>query len=176
MEDIILTGPKHSGKTTVGKELAALTDAPFFDLDDLVETAAKKSVRELYGESPALFCRHESGALLAFLETQHGVLAAGGGIIDNAAAVNLLRRASGATAIICIDVPVQCAWHRIASRTLPVFLQAASLEESREKHRVLHENRMERYRRLARFTVSGKNKTAREIAQAIADLLHIKSG
>jgi shikimate kinase len=38
---IYLVGFMGAGKTTVGRELAARIDAPFFDLDELVESAEK---------------------------------------------------------------------------------------------------------------------------------------
>ena len=37
-----------AGKTTVGRELAARVDAPFFDLDDLIEAAEKMSIKDIF--------------------------------------------------------------------------------------------------------------------------------
>src|ERR1051326_1427769 len=44
---LYLVGFMGSGKTTIGRELAMRIDAPFFDLDDLIESSEKMSIREL---------------------------------------------------------------------------------------------------------------------------------
>lgn len=168
---IVLLGPKHSGKTTAGKELAALLNLPFFDLDALIETETGKSVRALYVMGEELFRRHESAALSALFEKQRrGVLAAGGGIVDNGAAMKLLAGADAVT--VCIEVSSQCAWERITAAGLPPFLRAPSLEASRAKHRALHDERTERCRKAARFTVNGEGKTARETAGMIKEVIN----
>jgi shikimate kinase len=79
----VLLGPKHSGKTAVGRELAALLEMPFFDTDELIEAETGKSVRALYTAGQNVFRRHEAAALFALLNKQYGVIATGGGIIDN---------------------------------------------------------------------------------------------
>jgi dephospho-CoA kinase len=47
---IYLVGFMACGKTTVGRELAARIDAPFFDLDELVEAAEKMSIKEIFAQ------------------------------------------------------------------------------------------------------------------------------
>ncbi|MDR0997648.1 MAG: hypothetical protein LBL70_01155, partial [Treponema sp.] len=69
MEIILLTGPKHSGKTSAGRALVRLlaekTDpaASFIDLDELVEDRTGKSPRALYREGPEIFRKAEADAL-----------------------------------------------------------------------------------------------------------------
>jgi shikimate kinase len=167
---IILLGPKHSGKTSAGKALADLLDLPFFDLDALIETETGKSVRALYTMSQELFRRRESEALSALFEKQRrGVAAAGGGIVDNGAAMRLLAAADAVT--VCLEVSSQCAWERIAAGELPPFLRAPTLEASRAKHRAVHDDRTARCRKAARFTVNGEGKTARETAAMIREVI-----
>jgi len=65
MKDIILTGPKHSGKTSAGKALAKLCSCDFIDLDDLILQRTGKSPRQLFGEGQAVFQKAEVDAVTA---------------------------------------------------------------------------------------------------------------
>ena len=47
---IYLVGFMGSGKTTIGRELANRIEAPFFDLDELIESAEKMSIREIFAQ------------------------------------------------------------------------------------------------------------------------------
>ncbi|MDR1025729.1 MAG: shikimate kinase [Treponema sp.] len=75
---ILITGPKHSGKTCAGKALARFWEgrakgplrgtAVFVDLDELVESRTGKSPRLLYREGPDRFRKAEAEALRSLLE------------------------------------------------------------------------------------------------------------
>jgi shikimate kinase len=172
MSIIALAGPKHCGKSTVVGVLAEMTGYPFADLDSEIERRNRKSVRELYLEGPQVFRLAEARALEAILEEAFAasaklVLAAGGGIIDNAPAMKLLKN-SDAVKLVYLDVSVEIAWSRIekaaAQSGLPPFLQSA---DPRKTHRELHERRAAVYKKYADLIVDCNAKTAGEIAQAI---------
>jgi shikimate kinase len=77
----ILVGMMGAGKTTVGKELAKLSDRSFVDTDELVENKMGKNISELfstYGE--AEFRRIES-SIIHQIDAQLHVVATGGGSI-----------------------------------------------------------------------------------------------
>ncbi len=77
---VYIIGFMGSGKTTVGRELAARLDTPFFDLDELVESSEKMSVKEIfaqYGEPH--FRRREREILRTTRYLDRGVVATGGG-------------------------------------------------------------------------------------------------
>ena len=77
---IYLVGFMGSGKTTVGRELAARIDAPFFDLDELVETAEKRSIKEIFAErGEPYFRKRERDILRSTRNLEAGVVATGGG-------------------------------------------------------------------------------------------------
>jgi shikimate kinase len=69
MRDIILTGPKHSGKTKTGKVLASLLSEKqpfpfdFIDLDESIQKRTGKSPRELYYEGQKVFQKAEAEAI-----------------------------------------------------------------------------------------------------------------
>jgi phosphatidylglycerol:prolipoprotein diacylglycerol transferase len=169
---IVLLGPKHSGKTSVGKILAELLTVPFYDLDALIEEKTGKSPRTLYGEGEDIFRSGEYDALNTFLEsgkpsgkTASGfpaVLATGGGIIDNGKAVALL---SGKYTKVCLEAAAETAWKRIAAGPLPAFLPPDNPEEA---HRLLHERRAKAYRAFADISIQVEGKTPEKIALEIA--------
>jgi len=183
---IVLIGPKHSGKTSAGRELALLLKIPFYDLDALIEERAGQSVRSLYSAGPELFREAEAEALEALLSLHEsdenqaegcitgGVLAAGGGITDNPAALAPLMKGNnqGGHITVYLDVPAQTAWQRITNAgELPPFLRAETTEASREKHRLLHERRANGCRNIARFSVTVGEKSPAELAAEIRGLI-----
>jgi shikimate kinase len=190
---IVLLGPKHSGKTSVGRELAKLLGGSFIDLDERIEAQTGKSPRSLFKESPETFQAAELRALESLVpihlangftgDTDCGdtagqdggapmVIAAGGGIIDNDRARRFLLAGDGAF-LVNLEVSPETAWERISAAAarggeLPPFLDTGN---PRETHRLLHERRAAAYRGIARLTVSGEGKTPEEAAREILELL-----
>jgi shikimate kinase len=167
VETVFITGPKHSGKTSAGKILAVLYPCDFFDLDDIITKQAGKSPRELYRESPDAFQKAETQSLAGLASSQSGkrVIATGGGIIDNPAAVALLKEQSALIAYL--DISADSAWERIAcSGELPPFLQT---DNPRETHRALHDRRAAAYQLLAKIVIQADGKTPEEIADEIVN-------
>jgi len=177
---VVLIGPKHSGKTSVGRELARLLDVPFFDLDALIEKRTGQSVRALYNSGLELFRNEEEAALKDLLAgavgasaaggkggvLASGVLAAGGGLTDNPGAMALLGDRAHVT--VYLDISAKTAWQRITSAgELPPFLKAETMDASMEKHRVLHQRRAEACRNCARLCIAAEGKRPEELAKEI---------
>ncbi|MDR1307998.1 MAG: shikimate kinase [Treponema sp.] len=174
MAFVVLVGPKHSGKTTAGRELALRRGLPFFDLDLLMEERTGRSPRALYGLGPELFRAEETKALAALLAGNPvpgvtGILAAGGGIIDNPGAMALL--AGGGHITVYLEISAETAWRRITGNRrdpeLPPFLRAESPDASRQKHRLLHERRSAAYRAAAEIIILAEGKTPGETADEL---------
>ncbi|MDR2402801.1 MAG: shikimate kinase [Spirochaetaceae bacterium] len=179
---IVLTGPKHTGKTTAGRILAGLLEAGFVDLDACIETRTGKSPRTLYREDPGVFRAAETGALRSLAgvpadvspegsgmadEAARLVAAAGGGIVDNEEALAILRGPE--FRMVYLAVSAETAWDRIRGESektgeLPPFLNTA---DPRKTHRELHERRAAAYRALADLTVQGDGKSPEDIAGEI---------
>jgi shikimate kinase len=171
MKDIVLTGPKHSGKTSAGKALALFRSGDFIDLDELISRRTGKSPRRLFNENPEIFKKAEVEAMADSAGSgsragqKQRVIAAGGGLTDNQEAVNILKN-SGAT-VVYLNISAACAWNRIANspdRELPPFLRT---ENPRETHRVLHERRAAACARIADIVIEAENKSPEEIAAEI---------
>jgi shikimate kinase len=77
---IYLVGFMGSGKTTIGRELALRIDAPFFDLDELIESAEKLSIREMFAQKgEPYFRKRERDLLRSTRHLESAVIATGGG-------------------------------------------------------------------------------------------------
>jgi len=178
---IIITGPKHSGKTLCAGALAKISGGVAADLDELVTKKAGKTPRELFKEGPEIFRKAEASvlaslALTAKSENSLIIIAAGGGLIDNPEALALLSQHKEIITVY-LDVPPETAWQRILHTAsvdgeLPPFLKT---ENPKETHLALHKRRAEGYKALAQFTVPADNKSPEEIADEIVLLLDGKS-
>ncbi|HEY0160372.1 MAG TPA: shikimate kinase [Thermoanaerobaculia bacterium] len=77
---IYLVGFMGSGKTTVGRELAGRIDAPFFDLDELIESAEKTTIKEIFAQrGEPYFRKRERDLLRSTKNLDAAVIATGGG-------------------------------------------------------------------------------------------------
>ena len=77
---VYLIGLPGSGKTTLGKQLAALLQSPFYDLDAEIERLTGKGIPQIFKEEGEDFFREqERSCLQAFLNPGDFILATGGG-------------------------------------------------------------------------------------------------
>lgn len=174
---LVLTGPKHSGKTSAGRALGEITGWEFVDIDALIEEREGVTARALYRRGHDVFRKAETEALVSVMAAagppdKTVIIAAGGGLIDNEAAVKALAGNPSAV-IFYIEVSASAAWGRIeaAARNgegLPAFLDA---ENPKDAHAALHERRAAAYKKLARVTVDAEGKTPRQIAALCAQIL-----
>ena len=91
---IALIGLRGAGKSSLGRLLAAARDSEFHELDRAIERAAGATVGEIFEQrGQGDFRRLERQTLEALIAgTGAAVIAAGGGIVANAATYNLLLR------------------------------------------------------------------------------------
>jgi len=172
MNCLILTGPKHSGKTSAGKALALAASYDFIDLDELITQKTGKTPRQLYIEGTAVFQKAEAEAIAAIggTDSKQQVIAAGGGIIDNPETLKKLKllKADG-TKVIYLKISAECAWQRITNSSggeLPPFLQT---ENPQETHRTLHERRAAAYLQLADIVIEAEDLSPEQTAAKVLD-------
>jgi shikimate kinase len=81
---IVLVGLMGAGKTSVGRRLAEKLDIPFVDADHEIESAAGKSLAEIFTDhGEAYFREGERRVIARLLENGKQVLATGGGAFMN---------------------------------------------------------------------------------------------
>src|SRR5437763_12301928 len=77
---IYLVGFMGAGKTTIGRELGLRLEAPFFDLDELVEAAEKMSIKDIFSQQgEPHFRKRERDILRSTKYLDNGIVATGGG-------------------------------------------------------------------------------------------------
>jgi shikimate kinase len=152
------------------------------DLDWEIEKQTGKSPRALYTEGVEGFRAAETAALERVLnaaaaapESAPAVLACGGGIIDNAAALTLLDEHKSRLKIVFLEISAAAAWERLAAcgGELPPFLQTAA--NPKATHRALHRRRGTAYKKIAALTVNAEGKTPEQIAREIAARCYMES-
>ena len=108
---LYLVGYRGTGKTTVGRLLAAAAGRPFVDLDERIEAGAGMTIAGIFAaEGEPGFRDRESAALVAASAEPPSVIATGGGIIlrpENRAAL----RETGWVA--WLTAPAEDLWARI---------------------------------------------------------------
>jgi shikimate kinase len=163
---IILIGYRGTGKTTVGRLVAARLGWDFADADDLIEASAGKSVAELFdSEGESGFRDREAAALHDLCRRDKLVLATGGGAILSPANRELLRNAGFVAWLVASPETI---WERLRNDPAtagrrPNLTSAGGLEEVR----ALVAAREPLYRELAHFTVATDGPSPREVADAI---------
>lgn len=126
-QNIVLCGIKHCGKTTVGKEIAAVLDLKFADSDDLIVEAdgGKRSVREIFSAEGEDFFRKLEAEVLSRLANsgERMIIALGGGALSNPFVDDNIKKQLGFK--VWLDTDEKIAFNRIMEEGLPPFLQDA---------------------------------------------------
>lgn len=168
---ISLLGYMGSGKTTIGRQLAASLQLNFLDLDELIEQNQGKSIHRIFTESGQIkFRKLEKQILDEVLTTEDDfVLALGGGTpayFDNMDFINQN------TTSVYLRADMGSLLERLKEekdkRPLLSHLDPDELPEFLAKHLFERRNFYER----ADFVVDIKNKTISEITAQIILHLH----
>ncbi|MBD0317563.1 MAG: bifunctional shikimate kinase/3-dehydroquinate synthase [Thermoleophilia bacterium] len=136
---LVLVGFMGAGKTTIGREVARLTERPFVDVDEEI-VAAHGSIAELFRDGePGFRGIEEEASADALARVEPSVVALGGGALG-AAATRARCRERGFTVLLDVD-PAE-AWRRVAGSDRP-------LGQSEEEFHRLYAERIPLYREAA---------------------------
>lgn len=126
---MFLTGLMGTGKTTVGKLLAARLQCPFVDLDERIERIFARTIPELFAAGEPEFRALESHALRTLLDepafaAREVVVATGGGLVLDPTHRDAMARVG---TIVWLDTDVATLATRLAatSSTRPLLAGAA---------------------------------------------------
>lgn len=173
---IALVGYRATGKSTVGRLLAARLDVPFVDLDEAVEKAAGRSIATIFADDgePA-FRRLEADALAAAFEAGPTVrtIATGGGVVLRDANRRWLADAD----VVWLTASPDCILARLRddAQTATRRPSLTALPPDEEVRRLLRE-RDPLYREVSDLTVDTEEaESAAAIADTIADWVRSRS-
>ena len=160
---IALTGFMGSGKTTVGRILSDALGCPFADLDDVVASAAGKTIPDIFAsEGESGFRKREVEALRKVLSkyaSGTAVLALGGGLVTSPAAPALLREK---TLCIYLQAGFDTLWAHLEGNC-----QDRPLATSPEALQALLEQRLPLYEAASEVTLPTDGLSPEEIADEI---------
>ena len=141
---LALAGFMGSGKSSLGREVAARLGRPFVDLDREIEARSGSRVAELFAERGEAGFREleEQVALEALRPGEPAVVALGGGAVLS----GRTREALAAAAFtVLIDVGPETAWQRVSGSERP-------LAQAEDEFHALHEERRPVYEAVADAT------------------------
>jgi shikimate kinase len=165
IKKIFLIGLPGSGKTTLGKQLAALLKLPFVDLDRAIEKSAGMTVEEIFKASgEAGFRQLEADELTLLCDrTDSFVMATGGGAPCFHNNLSLMKKEGF---VIFLDVPPKTISERISSKNgNRPLLKHETPDSMKDRIEFLRSQRISFYKQ-ANVTVSGSEISAEEILKA----------
>lgn len=161
---IFISGFMGAGKSTIGKALAQKLEQNFWDLDNFIEQEAGKSIPTIFKqEGEQAFRQKEQSAVLKIIRKKKGVIALGGGTLQNQ---HLLDHIKVNGLLVFIDTPINEIINRIeGDANRPLLLDEnetmkpiAKLKEDLQK---LYEKRLPFYEQ-AEVTVKSTDYETRE--------------
>lgn len=163
-KNIILTGMMGSGKTTVGKELAALLNCNFIDLDEIIEKKYGKISDIFAQKGEAYFREAETQELKNLKEKEKFVLSTGGGIILKDENIEILKKIGQ---VFYLSAKSETIYGRIKNQNHRPLLNTKNPKKSIEE---ILNKRLEQYEKSGEKIITD-NKSTKEIAGEIYEKL-----
>jgi 3-dehydroquinate synthase len=114
MKNLILTGFMGTGKSRIGRLLAANLNMPFIDMDRTIEQRQGKTVSEIFSDYGELFFRELEKQLCFELSKKSGqIIATGGGALVPRANRQLFAKDS----VFCLQAPFEVLAERLSRNT-----------------------------------------------------------
>jgi len=164
--NVVLVGPMGSGKSHVGRLLAARLGLQFADVDARIEADAGMPIAAIFAsEGEAGFRARESRVLADMLQRQGQVIATGGGAVLDAGNRAALRIA-GLVVYLQVDPAEQL--HRLAGDTGRPLLE---VDDRARRLAELQAQREPLYREVATVVFETSQRSADDVAEALAALI-----
>jgi len=163
---IYLVGARGSGKTTVGRLLAARLGWSFVDMDDVIEAAAGKTIAEIFAsEGESGFREREADALSQVVSRPDHVIATGGGIILRPDSRSRLCKTGYC---VWLTALAETLWERIrADGASPVRRPALTGLSPADEIRHVLATREPHYRAVAHLSVPTDGQSPEAVVSAI---------
>jgi len=178
---VVLIGYRATGKSTVGKILAARLNIPFRDTDAMVEKDMAMPIKEIVALHGWDFFRaREKETIQALTRQEDCVIATGGGVVLFRENVDLLKQNVGllkkVSVVVWLNAPLQDIIERLKAdarkeATRPQFTPGNIVQETIDIMR----KRLPLYESAADHVIDTLNKTPEQVAEEIHQYL-LKSG
>jgi len=131
MRNIVVVGFMGTGKSAVGKQLAARLNREFLELDDIIEKKEGISIKEIFEKKGEPYFRDlEKEAVKEALQKEGLVISAGGGaIIDEENFANLKKN----SIIICLEASPDIILKRTKGNTCRPLLNVSDPKKKIEE-------------------------------------------
>lgn len=161
---LVLVGFMATGKSTVGRLLAAALDRPFVDLDEHIEARAAAPISAIFAEQgEAAFRRLEAEILAEILAGEHAaVIATGGGAVGSPESIALMRSRG---LVIALTAPLEVIRARVPDTGSRPLLRRSDAEIQ-----ALYQQRLPLYGQ-AHACVRTEGETPDAVARVIAGIL-----
>ena len=169
---VVLIGPPGSGKSKVGRTVAAGLGVTIRDTDADIEAAAGKPVSEIFvDDGEPRFRELERDAVLTALVEHDGVLSLGGGaIMSGPTQDELVRYTAQGGHVVFLDVPLAIAAQRVGMNQARPLL----LGNPRAQWQKLMAERRPTYERLATLTIMSSERPGEQVAAEIIEALGLE--
>ena len=158
---IVLTGFMGSGKTTVGPLVASLLGWRFVAVDDVIEAEAGVPITEIFArQGEEVFRESEHQTIARLAESNHLVLALGGGAIEHPKTRSLLLT-TPRTLLVHLEVELATTLARCGGteNTRPILADKTNLENRYARRLPLY--------RSAHVSIAVDRLTPQQVAEAI---------
>ena len=161
---VVLTGPPGSGKTTVGRALAAMLGVALRDTDHAIEVQQGRSISDIFlDEGESRFRELERAEVASSLASHPGVLSLGGGAVMDPST----QAAMAGLTVVFLDVTIADAAKRVGfDRSRPLLAV-----NPRAQWTQMMEARRPTYERLATFSVQTTGRAPQDIATEVVQRL-----
>ena len=120
---VVLVGMMGSGKTAIGRALAAALDVPFVDSDAAIEEAAAATIAEIFErDGEKFFRRREAEVLRRLLSGPPRIVSTGGGAFLAEANREAIAEMGVA---VWLDADLEILWERVRHKDTRPLLRTA---------------------------------------------------
>ncbi len=184
---VILMGIKHCGKSALGKIISEKMSVPFYDTDSVLSEITGKTPREIFSSDGEEAFKYAEKNACDFIvnkilkEKSRAVIATGGGICNNRAALEELHKI-GKFIFLCANEDV--AFSRIAKeisvdkngnlQNLPAFIakkNPVDLEQVRSIFHRFYEERVNLYKSISDIQIAVDNSSKQQNADRVFALI-----
>jgi shikimate kinase len=115
IRNLALIGFMGTGKSTIGRQVAAQLHFKFIDTDETIESRAGRRISEIFAQAGETVFRQFESQLLGELDHCEGtVIATGGGF---AAQPGSLDRLKAHALVVCLWASPEAIWQRVRNQT-----------------------------------------------------------